>query len=76
MDPRPECSSTAAARRSTVTWSTICSRQQGCGSLEGVARYAGDTMQASVTTHIPQGDGKTMQTSQRITDLSRPLRAK
>ena len=67
-DPRPECKIDNLRRTgATVSWSNTCTTQQGTVRSEGVAHYAGDTMEADLTTHIPQPDGRTMQTSQRIT---------
>ena len=67
-DPRRECKIERMQRNgATVNWSTTCTMPQGAVRSDGVAHYAGDTMEATLTTHVPQGDGKTLQTSQHIT---------
>jgi Protein of unknown function (DUF3617) len=67
-DPRPECKVDNMARNGgTITWSTTCTTQQGTVRSEGVAHYLGDTMEATMTTHLPAGDGRTIDNSQRIT---------
>jgi hypothetical protein len=67
-DPRPECRIERMQRNGgTVNWTTTCTTAQGAVHSEGVAQYTGDAMQATLTTHIPQPGGQTMNTAQRIT---------
>jgi hypothetical protein len=66
-DPRPECKIDRMERNGgTVSWATTCNTAQGTVRSEGIAHYAGDNMQATLTTHIPQQGGRSMDTSQRI----------
>ena len=67
-DPRPECKIERMTRNGgSVSWATICTSPRGEVRSEGVAHYAGNTMEATLTTHIPQPGGPEMQTRQRIT---------
>jgi hypothetical protein len=67
-DPRPECKTERVTRNGgTINWSTTCTTPRGPVRSEGVAHYRGDTMEASLTTHIPQADGRAMDTRQHIT---------
>jgi hypothetical protein len=50
----------------TVSWATTCTTGQGTVRSQGVARYAGDTMDATLITQVPRPNGGTMETSQRI----------
>ena len=46
----------------TVTWSMTCNAPQGPPNRsDGVARYTGDTMEASVTAHMTTPNGQTYQ---------------
>ncbi len=67
-DPRGECKIDRMQRDgSTVKWSTTCKTKEGTAHSEGEAHYSGDTMEATMTTEVPQANGKTMKTSQHIT---------
>src|SRR5437588_6576445 len=67
-DPRPECRIERMTRNGgTVNWATTCTTGQGNVRSEGVAHYSGDTMDATLTTHVPQAGGRAMETTQRIT---------
>ena len=67
-DPRHECTIDRMTRTGgTVSWATTCATAQGTVRSEGVAHYSGDTMEATLTTHIPQAGGRAIETSQRIT---------
>jgi len=67
-DPRPECKVQSLQRDgSTINWTTVCTTPQGAVQSSGAARYSGDTMQANMTTQIPQAGGRFMTTTQRIT---------
>lgn len=67
-DPRQGCTIDRTQRNGgTVSWTGTCTTPQGKVRSEGVAQYSGDTMQATLTTHIPQPNGNTLDTSQRIT---------
>ena len=66
-DPRPECKTERMSREGgTVNWATACTSPRGAVRSDGVAHYRGDAMEASLTTHIPQPDGHTIDTHQRI----------
>lgn len=52
----------------TVTWETTC--QQSDGSVvhsDGIAHYAGSTMEATMKTRVSGGTGGTSETTQHIT---------
>jgi hypothetical protein len=67
-DPRPECKVDRMRREgATITWSTSCTTAQGTVRSDGVARYAGNSMEATLTTHVPGQGGAVMNTTQRIT---------
>jgi len=67
-DPRSGCKVDDMTRNGgTITWSTTCTTQQGTVRSDGVAHYRGDTMEATMTTHVPTGNDRTMDNSQRIT---------
>jgi hypothetical protein len=66
-DPRPECKIDKMQRNGgIVNWATTCRTARGAVRSEGVAHYSGDTMEATLTTHIPQGNGPVMTTQQHI----------
>jgi hypothetical protein len=66
-DPRPECKLDRMRRNGgTVNWATICKTAQGTVRSRGIAHYTGDTMEARLSTQVPQANGGTMETSQRI----------
>lgn len=67
-DPRQGCRIDRTQRNGgTVSWSGSCTTQQGTVRSDGVAHYSGETMDGTLTTRIPQPNGGTMDTSQRIT---------
>lgn len=67
-DPRGQCKIEHVQRNgATVTWTGICATKQGTVRSEGVAHYAGDTMEANLTTEVPGANGQAMKTSQHIT---------
>jgi hypothetical protein len=67
-DPRPECRVDRMQRNgATITWSSSCTTAQGTVRSDGVARYAGNSMDATLTTHVPGQGGAVMDTRQRIT---------
>jgi uncharacterized protein DUF3617 len=52
----------------TVTWSMTCTPPQGPPvRSDGVARYAGDKMEATLTAHITGPNGRPMDNPGRIT---------
>jgi hypothetical protein len=67
-DPRPECRVERMQRNgATITWSASCTTGQGTVRSDGVAHYAGNAMEAALTTHVPGQGGAVMDTKQRIT---------
>jgi hypothetical protein len=50
-----------------VTWSMTCSSPQGPIQSAGSARYAGDTMEATLTARVPGPNGQPVDTPGRIT---------
>jgi hypothetical protein len=67
-DPRPECKIDRMVRKGgTVSWATTCTTAQGSVRSQGVARYAGERMDATLITEVPQANGRTMETRQHIT---------
>jgi Protein of unknown function (DUF3617) len=67
-DPRGACKIDNVRRSgATVSWTGTCTTAQGAVRSEGVARYSGDTMQATLTTQVPGAAGQVMKTTQHIT---------
>jgi hypothetical protein len=67
-DPRPECRVERMQRNgATITWSASCTTGQGTVRSDGVAHYAGNAMEATLTTHVPGHGGAVMNATQRIT---------
>jgi hypothetical protein len=67
-DPRPECRVERMQRNgATITLSASCTTGQGTVRSDGVAHYAGNAMEATLTTHVPGHGGAVMDTKQRIT---------
>jgi hypothetical protein len=67
-DPRPECKIDRMKRNGgTVSWATTCTTRQGSVRSQGVARYAGERMDGTLITQVPQANGRTMETKQQIT---------
>ena len=67
-DPRPECRVERMQRQgATITWSSSCTTGQGTVRSDGVANYRGNSMEATLTTHVPGQGGAVMDTRQRIT---------
>src|SRR5919206_639465 len=67
-DPRGQCKIENVRRGgATVTWTGACTTGQGTVRSEGVARYSGNTMEATLTTQVPGAGGQSMNTTQHIT---------
>jgi Protein of unknown function (DUF3617) len=67
-DPRPECRVERMQRNgATIVWSSSCTTGQGVLRSDGVAHYAGNSMEATLTTHVPGHGGAVMDTKQHIT---------
>jgi len=67
-DPRGQCKIENVRRDgATVTWTGACATGQGTVRSEGVARYSGSTMEATLTTQVPGAGGQSMKTTQHIT---------
>jgi hypothetical protein len=67
-DPRQGCKIDSMKRSAgTITWSTTCTSQQGTIRSEGVAHYHGNTMDGTMTTHVPTGAGQSMTNTMKIT---------
>jgi hypothetical protein len=63
----PQCKLDSSDRdRTAITWSMTCTNSQGPVRSEGVAKYAGDTMEATMISHLPGGDGKSTDLTQHI----------
>ena len=54
-------------RGATVSWSMTCDMPQGAVRSTGSARYAGDTMTATLTARIPGPNGRPVDAPGRIT---------
>ena len=64
----PRCKLDKVGRQnSDITWSITCTNPEGAVHSDGVAQYHGDTMEASVVSHLPNAAGKVTDISQRIT---------
>lgn len=52
-----------------ITWSMTCTNRQNAVRSDGVAQYNGDTMSATMLSHLPsaKAGGKTTEVAQRIT---------
>lgn len=52
-----------------ITWSMTCTNRQNAVRSDGVAQYRGDTMTATMVSHLPSAKtgGKSMDVAQRIT---------
>jgi hypothetical protein len=67
-DPRGGCKVDRMQRSGNViNWTTSCQAAQGTVVSTGVARYRGDTMDASMNTRAPNGSGGFIDTTQHIT---------
>jgi len=67
-DPRGQCKIDNVRRDgATVTWTGACATGQGTVRSDGVARYSGNTMEATLTTNVPGAGGQSMKTTQHIT---------
>ncbi len=44
-----------------------CTNAQGTVRSDGVAQYSADTMEATMVSHLPGGDGKVTDMTQHIT---------
>jgi hypothetical protein len=54
-------------RGSLVTWAMTCNSPRGEIHSSGSARYAGDTMEATLTARVPGPNGQPIDTPGRIT---------
>jgi Protein of unknown function (DUF3617) len=63
----PQCKLDSTERNGpAITWSMICTNPQGAVRSDGVAQYAGDTMEATMISHLPGADGKLTDLTQHI----------
>ena len=64
----PQCRLDSSDRKGPrITWSMTCTNAKGAVRSDGVATYAGDTMEATMTSHLPGANGKMTDITQRIT---------
>jgi Protein of unknown function (DUF3617) len=64
----PQCKLDSTERNgSAITWSMTCTNPQDAVRSDGVARYSGDTMQATMISHLPGPNGKMTDMTQQIT---------
>lgn len=64
----PQCKLDSTERNGpAITWAMTCTNPQGAVRSDGVAQYAGDTMQATMISHLPGADGKVTDMTQLIT---------
>ena len=64
----PQCKLDSTERNGpTITWSMTCTNAQGAVRSDGVAQYSGETMEATMVSHLPDGDGKVTDMTQHIT---------
>ena len=49
------------------TWSMVCTNSQSSVHSDGEAQYRGESMEATMTSHLPAADGKTNDMTQYIT---------
>ncbi len=64
----PNCTLERVARSGLkITWSMACTTTDGTVHSDGAAQYRGLTMAASLVNHVPGGDGKATDITQRIT---------
>jgi hypothetical protein len=54
-------------RGSLVNWAMTCNSPRGAIQSAGSARYAGDTMEATLTARVPGPNGQAVDTPGRIT---------
>jgi Protein of unknown function (DUF3617) len=52
---------------SKISWAMTCNSPQGPVHSTGSGRYAGDTMEGTLTAHVPGPDGRPMGAPGRIT---------
>ena len=63
----PQCRLDSTERNGpAITWSMTCTNGQGAVRSDGVAQYSGDTMEATMISHLPGGDGKVTDLTQHI----------
>jgi hypothetical protein len=64
----PQCKLDSTDRNGpAITWSMTCTNPQGAVRSDGVAQYSGDTMEATMISHLPGADGKVTDMTQHIT---------
>lgn len=64
----PQCKLNSSERNGpTLTWSMTCTNAQDTVRSDGVAQYSGDTMEATMVSHLPGGNGKVTDMTQHIT---------
>ena len=64
----PQCKLDSTERNGpAITWAMTCTNPQGGVRSDGVAQYAGDTMEATMISHLPGADGKLTDLTQHIT---------
>ena len=64
----PQCKLDSTERTGpAITWSMTCTNPQGAVRSDGVAQYSGDTMEATMISHLPGADGKATDMTQHIT---------
>ena len=64
----PQCKLDNTERNGpAITWSMTCTNPQGAVRSDGVAQYSGDTMEATMISHLPGVDGKATDMTQHIT---------
>jgi hypothetical protein len=64
----PQCKLDGSRRDGAqVTWSMTCTNAQNAVHSDGVARYSGDTMEATLISHLPNAKGAATDLTQYIT---------
>ena len=63
----PQCKLDSTERNGpAITWSMTCTNPQGAVRSDGVAQYSGDTMEATMISHLPGADDKVTDMTQHI----------
>ena len=63
----PQCKLGGVERHSSrLTWSMTCTNSQGSVRSDGVAQYHGDTMEATMVSHLPNAGGAVTDMTQHI----------
>lgn len=64
----PQCRIDSTDRNGpSITWSMTCTNAQGTVRSDGVAQYSGDTMEATMISHLPGAGDKPTDITQHIT---------